>query len=77
MCRWRQVRNHYLRCGHAEILPPVEVHCESTACKFSPNHSATCDPTTCRSTHIFPEKYTPNIDGYCLACTCAMGRRYY
>ncbi|KAJ7893297.1 hypothetical protein B0H14DRAFT_2559714 [Mycena olivaceomarginata] len=24
-CRWRQVRNLYLRCGHAESLPPIEV----------------------------------------------------
>ncbi|KAJ7684311.1 hypothetical protein DFH06DRAFT_1118096 [Mycena polygramma] len=25
MCRWRHVRNLYIRCGHAESLPPVEV----------------------------------------------------
>ncbi|KAF8209324.1 hypothetical protein K438DRAFT_1810843 [Mycena galopus ATCC 62051] len=83
MCRWRHVRNIYLRCGHAENLPPVEVKCSSTHCKFSPNHPAGCVPpscsTRCNQYHLFPEHYNPNIDGFCSACTRAMGsgrRRY-
>ncbi|KAJ7071796.1 hypothetical protein B0H15DRAFT_87495 [Mycena belliarum] len=44
MCRWRQVRHIYRRCGHAETLPPVEIQCGSTHCKFSPNHPRGCVP---------------------------------
>ncbi|KAJ7041917.1 hypothetical protein C8F04DRAFT_1077735 [Mycena alexandri] len=76
MCRWRHVRNLYLRCGHAENLPPVEVKCGSTHCKFSPNHPARCAPPSCSRTcnqyHLFPEQYTPSVDGVCSACTRAM-----
>ncbi|KAJ7310598.1 hypothetical protein DFH08DRAFT_898575 [Mycena albidolilacea] len=81
MCRWRHVRNVFLRCGHAESLPPVEVKCSSTRCKFSPNHPAGCVPPSCTRTcnqyHLFPEQYNPNVDGFCSGCTRAMssGRR--
>ncbi|KAJ7671297.1 hypothetical protein DFH06DRAFT_1320089 [Mycena polygramma] len=78
MCRWRQVRNLYLRCGHHENLPPVEVKCISPRCKFSPNHPAGCVPPSCTRTcvqyHLYPEQYNPNIDGYC--STCSRGRRH-
>ncbi|KAJ7280983.1 hypothetical protein C8J57DRAFT_1300573 [Mycena rebaudengoi] len=79
MCRWRHVRNLYLRRGHAENLPPVEVPCGSSNCKFSPNHPRNCVPPVCTRTcnqyHLFPEQYTPNVDGFCSACTNAMSRR--
>ncbi|KAJ7192511.1 hypothetical protein GGX14DRAFT_480002 [Mycena pura] len=75
MCRWRQVRNLYLRCGHSEGL----IKCASTHCKFSPNHPAHCVPPSCTRTcnqyHLFPERYTPNIDGYCSSCRGG-GRRH-
>ncbi|KAJ7061475.1 hypothetical protein C8F01DRAFT_140966 [Mycena amicta] len=62
MCRWRQVRNTYLRCGHSESLPPVEIHCESSYCKFSPYHPKHCVPPACRQScnqyHLFPEQYS-------------------
>ncbi|KAJ7119133.1 hypothetical protein C8R44DRAFT_625743, partial [Mycena epipterygia] len=71
------VRNLYLRCGHAENL----VQCGSTHCKFSPNHPAGCVPPSCKRTcnqyHLYPEQYTPNVDGFCSACTRAMGSRRY
>ncbi|KAF7358626.1 hypothetical protein MSAN_01201300 [Mycena sanguinolenta] len=76
------VRNVYLRCGHAETLPPLEVKCGSTQCKFSPNHPPNCVPPACRQTcnqyRGFPEQYNPNIDGICPDCTRKMGsgRRY-
>ncbi|KAF7371929.1 hypothetical protein MVEN_00050800 [Mycena venus] len=77
MCRWRHVRNLFTRCGHAENLPPVEVKCSSTRCKFSPNHSSGCVPPACTRTcnqyHLYPEQYNPNIDGFCSACN---RRRY-
>ncbi|KAJ6630354.1 hypothetical protein B0H10DRAFT_1984301 [Mycena sp. CBHHK59/15] len=62
-------------------LAPVEVQCGSTHCKFSPNHPATCIPPLCNRTcnqyHLFPDQYNPNVDGYCSACTHAMGGRRY
>ncbi|KAJ6577708.1 hypothetical protein B0H19DRAFT_1121137 [Mycena capillaripes] len=78
MCRWRHVRNVYLRCGHAESL----VKCTSTRCKFSPNHPSNCVPpacsTSCNQYHLFPEHYNPNIDGYCSSCRSGgSGRRRY
>ncbi|KAF8192213.1 hypothetical protein K438DRAFT_1590309 [Mycena galopus ATCC 62051] len=78
------VRNICLRCGHAEnLVSPLPVKCSSTHCKFSPNHPAGCVPpscsTRCSQYHLFPEHYNPNIDGFCSACTRAMGsgRRCY
>ncbi|KAF8198859.1 hypothetical protein K438DRAFT_1717767, partial [Mycena galopus ATCC 62051] len=72
MCRWRHVRNIYLRCGHAENLPPVEVKCDNRHCKFSPDHPSGCVPPkcarTCNQYHLFPEQYHPNVDGFCPAC---------
>ncbi|KAK7036013.1 hypothetical protein R3P38DRAFT_2910192 [Favolaschia claudopus] len=62
MCRWRHVRCIYLRCNHAENLPPQEIKCQSTHCKFSPNHPADCAPPlctrTCNQYHLFPEHYS-------------------
>ncbi|KAF8179343.1 hypothetical protein K438DRAFT_1603884, partial [Mycena galopus ATCC 62051] len=53
------------------------VRCSSTRCKFSPNHPPDCVPpicsTTCNQYHLYPEQYTPNIDGFCSACS---RRRY-
>ncbi|KAJ7490934.1 hypothetical protein FB451DRAFT_1514121 [Mycena latifolia] len=73
------VRNLYRRCGHAENLPPVEIQCGSTHCKFSPNHPQGCVPPACTRTcnqyHLYPEQYTPTIDGFCSSCTRAMGGR--
>ncbi|KAJ6506531.1 hypothetical protein C8R45DRAFT_1175567, partial [Mycena sanguinolenta] len=60
----RNVRNFYLRCGHPDNLPPIEVKCTSTHCKFSPNHPSSCVPSSCRQRcnqyHLFPEQYTPH-----------------
>ncbi|KAJ7207165.1 hypothetical protein GGX14DRAFT_366587 [Mycena pura] len=79
MCRWRHVRNIYLRCGHAENLPSTEIKCESARCKFSPNHPEHCVRPHCKSTckehHLFPEHYNPNIDAFCSVCTRVMGGR--
>ncbi|KAJ7612092.1 hypothetical protein FB45DRAFT_306970 [Roridomyces roridus] len=81
MCRYRHVRNQYLRCGHAESLPPVEIQCGSTHCKFSPNHPPGCAPPSCTRTcnqyHLFPEHYNPTIDSYCSVCTRARSRQRY
>ncbi|TRM56997.1 hypothetical protein BD626DRAFT_412681 [Schizophyllum amplum] len=78
MCRFRRVRNVFLRCGHAESLPDQLIECESTTCKFSPNHPPTCRPPTCTKTcwqyRQYPEQYSPNIDRYCPACAVALGR---
>ncbi|KAJ7703276.1 hypothetical protein B0H17DRAFT_97931 [Mycena rosella] len=73
MCRTRHVRNLYLRCGHAESLPPVEILCGSTHCKFSVNHPPECPQCerTCNQYRLFPEQYTPNVDGFCSVCTRA------
>ncbi|KAJ7721488.1 hypothetical protein B0H16DRAFT_1602515 [Mycena metata] len=72
MCRWRHVRNLYLRCGHAENLPYIEIKCGSTTCKFSPNHPADCVPPkcsrTCNQYRLFPEQHTHSMDGVCTAC---------
>ncbi|KAJ6577812.1 hypothetical protein B0H19DRAFT_1121436 [Mycena capillaripes] len=80
MCRWRHVRNVYLRCGHTESLPPVEVKCTSIHCKFSPYHPSDCVACsqTCNQYHLYPEHYSPNVDGYCSACRRAdsRSRRY-
>ncbi|KAJ7932766.1 hypothetical protein B0H13DRAFT_1954609 [Mycena leptocephala] len=55
--------------------------CTSTHCKFSPNHPAGCAPPSCTRTcnqyHLFPEQYTPQVDGFCSACSRTMGRRHY
>ncbi|KAJ7210791.1 hypothetical protein GGX14DRAFT_450299 [Mycena pura] len=75
MCRWRHVNNIYLRCGHVEEL----IRCESTHCKFSSNHPRSCVPPycsrTCNQYHLFPERYVPEINGFCSACTSAMSSR--
>ncbi|KAJ6456937.1 hypothetical protein C8R45DRAFT_1033915 [Mycena sanguinolenta] len=81
MCRWRLVHNLYLRCGHAENLPPIEVKCGNKDCKFSPNHPPSCVPPSCRQScnqyHQFPEQYTPHLDEVCSSCTrdISQGRR--
>ncbi|KAJ7664126.1 hypothetical protein B0H17DRAFT_910161, partial [Mycena rosella] len=73
------VRNLYRRCGHAENLVSRFIQCGSTHCKFSPNHPRDCVPPSCNRRcnqyRLFPEQYTPNIDGFCSACTRAMGGR--
>ncbi|KAG2040325.1 hypothetical protein BDR03DRAFT_949643 [Suillus americanus] len=61
MCCWRHVRNVYLRCGHAFNLPDELITCDSSRCKFSPNHPATCLPPTCKQTcaqyRQYPQQY--------------------
>ncbi|KAF7367938.1 hypothetical protein MSAN_00858800 [Mycena sanguinolenta] len=82
MCRWRHVRNLYLLCGHAQTLPAFEVKCDSTHCKFSPNHPPNCVPPFCRQRcsqyRGFPEQYNLHIDAMCPDCTRipSFGRRY-
>ncbi|KAF8209047.1 hypothetical protein K438DRAFT_1573054 [Mycena galopus ATCC 62051] len=45
-----RVRNLYLRCNHAENLVSVfAIKCDSSYCKFSPNHPAGCVPPSCRT----------------------------
>ncbi|TRM57161.1 hypothetical protein BD626DRAFT_225253 [Schizophyllum amplum] len=79
MCHWRRVRNVYLRCGHAENLPDQMIECGSRNCKFSPNHPPSCQPPRCTQTcaqyRLYPELYSPNIDGYCSECAARLGRR--
>ncbi|KAJ7642864.1 hypothetical protein B0H17DRAFT_960007, partial [Mycena rosella] len=74
------VRNLYLRCGHAESLVNRSVQCGSSNCKFSPNHPPHCVPPlcsrTCHQYHLYPEQYTPNVNGFCPACTRAMGGHF-
>ncbi|KAK0464845.1 hypothetical protein IW261DRAFT_1163930 [Armillaria novae-zelandiae] len=50
MCRRRQVRNVYLRCGHAFNLPEEIIQCEESKCKFSLFHSSHCKPPVCLRT---------------------------
>ncbi|KAK0473935.1 hypothetical protein IW261DRAFT_663191 [Armillaria novae-zelandiae] len=61
MCRRRQVRNVYLKCGHGENLPEEIIPCEQSNCRFSPFHPANCRPPTCHQTcwqyRRFPEQY--------------------
>ncbi|PBK91109.1 hypothetical protein ARMGADRAFT_1111058 [Armillaria gallica] len=72
MCRRRQVRNIYTRCGHAYTLPEEYIQCEQSNCKFSLFHPASCKPPACLRTcwhRRFPEQYSPHIDSYCPACS--------
>ncbi|KAJ7612082.1 hypothetical protein FB45DRAFT_939826 [Roridomyces roridus] len=77
MCRFRNVQNYYIKCGHWETLPSIP--CESIHCKFSPEHPSDCVPPqctrTCNQYHLFPENYTPQIDGLCPACIGDRARR--
>ncbi|KAK0489713.1 hypothetical protein EDD18DRAFT_1186623, partial [Armillaria luteobubalina] len=61
MCRRRQVRNIYIRCGHAISLPEEYIRCEQSNCKFSLFHPASCKPPACLQTcwqyRRFPEQY--------------------
>ncbi|KAK0193091.1 hypothetical protein F5146DRAFT_531236 [Armillaria mellea] len=72
MCRRRQVRNIYLRCGHTFNLPEEIIQCEQSNCKFSLFHSSHCKPPICLQTcwqyRRYPEQYSPSISGYCPFC---------
>ncbi|KAK0203361.1 hypothetical protein DFS33DRAFT_1330506 [Desarmillaria ectypa] len=76
MCRRRQVRNVYTRCGHTVNLPEEIIWCEQLNCKFSLFHPASCKPPDCLRTCWqylrYPEQYSPNINGYCPSCSQAM-----
>ncbi|KAJ7582740.1 hypothetical protein C8J56DRAFT_955593 [Mycena floridula] len=77
MCRYRQVQNTYLRCGHSVRLPDQLIACDDRFCKFSARHPSNCGPncgTTCWQRKQFPEQYNPHIDNYCPSCINA-GRR--
>ncbi|PBK64029.1 hypothetical protein ARMSODRAFT_893574, partial [Armillaria solidipes] len=57
------------------------IQCEQSNCKFSPFHPASCKTPVCQRTCWqylrYPERYSPNIDGYCPSCSQAMGHHYY
>ncbi|OBZ76814.1 hypothetical protein A0H81_03951 [Grifola frondosa] len=38
MCRYRHVRNVYVKCNHSVNLPVEEIKCDQTTCIFSPDH---------------------------------------
>ncbi|KAJ6547535.1 hypothetical protein B0H19DRAFT_1166169 [Mycena capillaripes] len=72
MCKWRQVRHNYTVCGHVWDIPQEEILCQSTRCKFSPQHPQNCGPNcrqTCWQYHQFPEQHTRTIAGRCPRCT--------
>ncbi|KAJ7576568.1 hypothetical protein C8J56DRAFT_1061847 [Mycena floridula] len=50
MCRFRHVRDVYLRCNHAINRPVEMVTCDDPNCKFSPSHPVNCVPPRCLRT---------------------------
>ncbi|KAJ7576574.1 hypothetical protein C8J56DRAFT_1061855 [Mycena floridula] len=79
MCRFRHVRDVYLRCNHAINRPVEMVTCDSPNCKFSPSHPVNCVPPrclrTCAQYRGYPQQYSPNIDNFCPSCWKVMGSR--
>ncbi|TFK45072.1 hypothetical protein BDQ12DRAFT_674085 [Crucibulum laeve] len=71
MCKWRQVRDIYVRCGHTYALPDELIPCVDRFCKFSETHPRDCGPncrTTCWQYRQFPEQYDRTLDRQCPSC---------